>query len=134
MQCALDTNASIPAGRRVQITSDGITNPTTVAANNTVSVTTTSDPASVTSATYATTTAGQLSAVSAALGNLAPSATTQYVVGFTLSASGALANTANSRIDITFPAGTTFGSRSGGETVVDTTTGQDVGFCSARPA
>src|SRR3954454_13669597 len=53
IQCALDTNASIPAGRTVRIAFNGVTNPTTAAATKTLTVSTTSDPSAITSANYA---------------------------------------------------------------------------------
>jgi hypothetical protein len=57
----------------------------------------------------------------------AAGARTGYVVTLTLTSG--ISNALQSRINVTFPAGTTFEGRTGGETVVDLTTGQDVGFC-----
>src|SRR3954452_823367 len=131
IECALDTNASIPAGRTVRIAFNGVTNPpTTPSTTKTLTVSTTSDPSAVTSANYAVTAAGSLSAIT--VDNTTPTTAaggrTNYLVQFTLSASGALSAAANSRIDVTFPTGTTF-SGLPGETVVDTTTAQDIAFC-----
>src|SRR4051812_14261460 len=57
----------------------------------------------------------------------AAGARTQYVVGFTLTSG--ISNATAGRISVTFPAGTAFGGLISNETVVDTTSGQDVGFC-----
>ena len=100
-----------------------------MATNLTATVSTTSDPGAIASSGFTTTTRQALSGVTVGLSNTAAASNSTYVIGFTLSASGTLAGSANSRIDITFPAGTTFASLTGNATVVDTTTGQDVGNC-----
>ena len=89
-----------------------------------------------TSAAYSVTTAGSLSAITVANTNptAAAGARTTYVTQFTLSASGGLSSAANSRIDFTFPAGTGFDGLLGNESVVDTTTSTDVGYCYEQSA
>ena len=63
----------------------------------------------------------------------AAGARTQYVVGFTTSATGGgMSGAANSRIDVTFPTGTTFAGYVSA-TVRDLTTATDVGSC-ANPS
>ncbi len=107
--------ASIPGGRSVEVRFRGITNPTTVSTNHTVTVSTTSDPGGVPSAGFTTTVPGQLTAVTVdnATPTRAAGGRTNYTVGFTLSAGGTLSGSANSRIYVTFPTGTTFAGMSG---------------------
>ena len=66
--------------------------------------------------------------------NASPSAgagaRTQYVVGFTTSATGGLSAGANSRISVTFPAGTGLGTFTNAQ-VFDITSNRSVGNCGA---
>ena len=55
-------------------------------------------------------------------------ARTQYAVGFTTSATGGLSSAANSRINVTFPAGTAFSGYTSG--TVRNAAAEDVGSCS----
>src|SRR3954451_7821217 len=70
IQCGLDTGASIPAGRTVRVTFNGITNPTVAGTDKTVSVTTTSDTDTARSTAFNVTTAGSLSAIT--VNNMTP--------------------------------------------------------------
>ncbi len=130
IQCSLSFNATIGAGHSVGITFNGITNPTLVGTDKRVTVATTSDPAPVNSGTFSVVAANPITAVSVA--NATPSAAagarTQYLVEYTASTTGALANAANSRINVIFPAGTTFTGYTNA-VVRDVTAEDDVGTC-----
>jgi hypothetical protein len=130
VQCWLYSDRTLPAGAAVTIAFDGVTNSTTPGANKTVTVATSSDPPAVASTPFSVVPAGAVSAVTAANGSpsAAAGARTRYVVGFTLSATGAISAAANSRIGVTFPAGTTFAGWNGG---VVSAGGTNVGACSS---
>jgi hypothetical protein len=85
---------------------NGIANPPVGA--YTLTMATSSDPAPTSSNSYSVVAANPLTNLSATPASSAQSATTQYVVAFTTSATGGLSNAGASTIDVTFPAGTTF--------------------------
>ena len=120
IKCGLFGGEAIPASHNVSITFSGITNP--AAGTPTLSVSTTSDPAAVTSPAFSVVAANQVSALSVALSNpsAAAGARTQYVVGFHVSSTGGMSRAANSEITVSFPSGTGFTGYTGGA-VVDTT-------------
>jgi hypothetical protein len=127
--CGLFSGQSIAASTPVSITLDGITNPG--AGNPSVSVSTTSDPAVIPSGPFTVAPANPLTGVS--VDNSSPTTAgggqTIYTVRFTVSATGALARSANSAITLSFPAGTTFGGYNG-SSLVDTTAGSAaIGNC-----
>ena len=128
VQCALFTGQFVNAGDALRITFDGITNGP-AGANKTVAVSTTSDPQAVNSAPFSIVFAGGLTGVTVANGvpSAAAAARTRYIVGFTTSATGGLSQDANSRIDVTFPAGTSFTGWAGATV---SSGGVDVGNCS----
>jgi hypothetical protein len=128
--CSLFTDAFAAAGDALRVTFNGVSNPSTPGADKTVSVSTTSDPGVVASAPFTVVAGSALTNVGVTVGTLAPSARTRYVLRFTASATGGLANGANSRFDVTFPAGTTFTGWSGGS-VLDVTRDVVVGNCGA---
>ena len=114
-----------------RITFDGITNPATGAPTSASTVSTTVDPQPVDSAPFDVVAASPITAVT--VDNTTPSraagARTQYVVGFTTSATGGgMSGAANSRIDVTFPTGTTFAGYVSA-TVRNLTTATNVGSC-----
>ncbi|WP_028067088.1 beta strand repeat-containing protein [Solirubrobacter soli] len=127
--CSLFTNASAAAGDVLRVTFNGVANPTTTGTDKTVSVSTTSDPAVIASAPFSVISGGALTNVGVTAASLTPSASTTYVVRFTASATGGLSNAANSRMDFTFPTGTTFTGSSA--SVLDVTSGAVVGNCGA---
>jgi hypothetical protein len=127
MTCFLNGGQTIPAGDQVSIEIDGVTNPTP-AGTYTLTVSTTSDPNTVTSPGYNVVANNQVTGVTAALSNSSPGALATYTVGFTTSSTGALSATANSQITIAFAAGTGFTGLTN-RTVTDTTTGVVVGGC-----
>ena len=126
IKCGLFGGEAIPASHNVSITFSGITNP--AAGTPTLSVSTTSDPAAVTSGQYTVVGANQLSGVTLALDSSTPSATTRWVTNFQLSGTGGISRAANSEIPVSFPSGTTFTNYTGGA-VVDVTSGTTVGSC-----
>jgi hypothetical protein len=130
IRCSLFPNAVIGADHDVTITFNGITNPPFPTTDNRARVVTTSDPQIVDSAQFATVAANPITLVS--VENRVPSraagARTQYVVGFRISATGGLSNAANSRIDVEFPEGTTFGAYVSA-VVRDVTAAANVGSC-----
>ncbi len=127
-ECYLFSGEVINAGDEVRVTLNGITNPS--AGPHTLSVSTTSDTTAVSSSSYGVVGANQLSGVTAVNGSpsAAAGARTQYVVGFTASATGGLSPAANSRITVSYPSGTTFTGYAGAE-VFNVTTDQVVGSC-----
>ena len=129
IKCSLFGGEAIAAADNVRITFSGITNPLT-AGGKTLDLSTTSDPAPVTSPAYTVVADNQLSALSVVDSDPSPSAgaRTQYVIGFKVSSTGGLSRAANSEITVSFPAGTTFTGYTGGA-VFDVTSATAVGAC-----
>ena len=98
---------------------NGVTNP--AAGSYALTVATSSDTATISSNSYTVAPANTLTNLSATPGSSAQSGTTQYVIGFTTTATGGLSSTGTSTIDVTFPAGTTFANFGGGRVFVGTT-------------
>jgi hypothetical protein len=127
VECTLTGESFVNPGDGLRVTLDGVTNPADTDPR-TISVSTTSDAAPVTSAPYDVVAGHALAAPAVSVASDALSATTQYVVTTAVSSTGALAQSANSRIRVTFPDGTTFASYTGGS-VRDLTTALDIGTC-----
>jgi hypothetical protein len=130
--CFLDFGDVVNANDQLRITLNGITNPSTPG-NKQLQVATTSDTAADSSPDFNVAPGGQLSSVGLTLGSDAPGATTDWFATFFVSATGGLAADANSRLTVTFPSGTTFGSYNGAD-VFNLTTNQDVGGCFLTPS
>ena len=128
IQCSLFSSNTIGAGHNVAITFNGITNPPFQGTDNRARVSTTSDTQTVDSAQFGVLAGQSLTAVTVEPGSTTASATTPYVVRFVTSSSGGLSGAANSRIEITFPEGATFGGYASG-TVHDVTSATNVGSC-----
>ncbi len=128
--CSLFSGHSIAANDSITITLNGITNPTTVATNLTLTAKTTSDLPTITSSPYATTTGHSLSKLT--VDNTVPSsaagALTSYLVSFTVSPTGGLSSASGSQVTITLPSGTDT-SHFTSSTVQDNTTNANVGAC-----
>jgi hypothetical protein len=126
--CYLHAGRTVAPGATVSIAFDGVTNPTVIGADKQITVSTTSDPATVASAPYDVVPAGTVSAATVANGSpsAAAGARTRYVIAFAVSATGGLADNANSRLSVTFPAGTTFDGWGGARLSV---AGTEVGSC-----
>jgi hypothetical protein len=109
---------------------NGVTQPDDAEHATKLSVTTTSDPALIFSPDFTVLPANALTNVTVANADptAAAGARTRYVVGFTVSATGGLSSGANSRLDFTFPTGTTFTGWAGGTISV---AGVAVGNCGA---
>ena len=129
IQCQLFTNEVIAAGDQVRITFNAITNPATPGPY-TLDVSTTSDTTPVSSPAYNVVAANLLTAVTLTLDSPSPSATTRWIANFTTSATGGLSAGANSRISVTFPAGTGLGTFTNAQ-VFDITSNRSVGNCGA---
>jgi hypothetical protein len=125
--CYLYAGRAIAPGARVTIAFTGVTNPVVVGTGQ-VTVSTTSDPAPVPSATYGVVEPGTVSAATVVNGSpsAAASARTRYTIAFTASGTGGLADAANSELFVTFPAGTTFEGWAGARITV---AGSEVGSC-----
>ncbi len=128
IQCSLFSANTIGAGHNITITFNGITNPPFQGTDNRARVSTTSDTQTVDSAQFGVVAGQSLTAVTVEPGSTTASATTPYVVRFVTSSSGGLSGAANSRIEITFPEGATFGGYTNG-TVHDVTANANVGSC-----
>jgi hypothetical protein len=120
-------SAAIGPSKPVRLVLNGITNPTTVAPNKTLTVDTTSDTPAI-SSQYGVVARNPLTGLSAVPADTSQSATTSYDVRFATSATGGLGPQANSGIDVLFPGGTTFGHWGGG-IVYDDTTQARIGTC-----
>jgi hypothetical protein len=109
IECSLLAGASVPGGHELELAFNGITNPP-AASSLWVTVSTTSDTEAIDSLPFSVVEASPLSGLSVnnSIPSRAAGARTQYMVLFTTSETGALANDANSRITVTFPQGTTF--------------------------
>ncbi len=131
--CGLFSGRSIPSGHAITVELDAITNPTTASATKTLTVSTTSDLPTITSANYTVDPGGQISNATVSLSNQSPGAAgVMYFVGFVTSPTGGLSATANSRLTITLPAGTDLAPLTSSavfDTTVSATT--SVGSCSA---
>ena len=127
--CGLFTNQTIPAGHVVKVVGNGITNPG--AGSHTLTVSTTSDPATVTSPSY---TMGISQLITQPVVTPSPNnpqaSPVSYTITFTVSSSGGMNQAANSRITITFPTGTSLVNATNG-LVYDTTAapGTQIGNC-----
>ena len=122
-------SGAVAVGEEVTVELNGVTNPGAAGAQ-TLKLSTTSDTATATSASYAITAPhepGQPAVVNSSPSS-APGALTVYAITFTTSPTGALAGRAGSQITVALPQGTGLGSASG--TVNDNTSGQQVGYCS----
>ncbi len=130
--CGLFGGRSIPSGHSITVELDGVTNPTAAAANKTLTVSTTSDVPTITSATYTIDPGGQITNTTVGLSNQSPGAAgVKYLVGFVTSSTGGLSSAANSKITIALPAGTNLVPVTNSavfDTSVSTTT--SVGSCS----
>jgi hypothetical protein len=127
-----NSSLQINAGDSIRITFNGINNPAT-AANYTLSISTTSDTATVNSSQFSVVAAHPVSGVTVAVANAAQSAITQYVVSYVTSTTGGLSGAADSQITVTFPTPTPSATY-GGAVVRDVTTSTNVGGCGAPTA
>jgi len=117
--CQLNFGNPVAAGDVVSVALFGVTNPTTTGLA-TVSASTTSDTQPGTTS-VSITAAKTVTGVTASETSTAAGAQATWQVGFTASSTGALEGSAGSTMTVTLPAGTTFGSYSGGITYDDTT-------------
>jgi hypothetical protein len=125
--CGLFTGRAIAPSTAVQLTFNGVTSPATVGTDKTMAVATTSDLPPVTSRTFEVVAAHTVGPVAVTAATVAPSVTTDYVVSFSTSVTGALSADAASQIALSFPAGTSFGGWNGASVSVG---GVAVGSCS----
>src|SRR3954452_11474595 len=104
--CGLFNGQSIAAGDAVKVAVNGATSPG--AGSKTLTVSTTAEPLSVVSAAYTIVAASPVTNVTVdpATPSNAAGARTIYTIAFKASATGGLSQPANSRIVVTFPAGT----------------------------
>ena len=119
MTCSFDYGYSANAGDVLSVVLTDVTNPTSTGPASTT-VSTSSDTVG-SSKSFTVTAAKSVSTVSVSPTSTAVGATTNWKIGFTTSSTGALAYPGAS-VNLTLPAGTTFGAYEGG-TVTDTTTG-----------
>jgi hypothetical protein len=126
------TNAVVTAGDNLSVVVNGVINPSTAAASDTVSVKTSSDNATSvpSSNTFAVTTAQSVSGVQASVSSTSPSATgVTYTIGFKTSSTGGMAAGQADTITLSFPAGTGLNNQTS-SSITDTTTNSQVGNCS----
>ena len=124
--CFIFNGDTVTATDAITVELDGVTNPSTVTTQDTVSVFTTSDT-SATSSPYSVVNPHDVTTPGVALSNLQGSASgVDYLISFTTSSTGGLSGAAGSTITITFPSGTGLGNLSN-DFVTDTTSGQRVG-------
>jgi hypothetical protein len=107
---------TIGANTNARLEFNGVTNP--AVGPHTLTVSTSSDTAPITSSSYTVASANNLTGLTATPGSSAQSATTQYVMSFTTSATGGLSSAGTSTITVTFPTGTTFANFGGGRVYV----------------
>ncbi len=126
IQCFLNNNVVVSPNQGVRLVFSGVTNP--AAGSHTLNVSTTTDPTPVQSAAYTVVADNPVSAISVVHGSpsAAEGARTQYRVNFTTSATGGLAEDANSRITTSFPTGTGLAGVSG---AVFNTSDVQIGSC-----
>jgi hypothetical protein len=132
--CPLSAGAEVhgaaPAGDLITVVLHGITN--TSSRSGLIWVSTTSQ-AKIGPFPIATLAPNHVSTPTVTLGGSKAGETTSYSIGFRASSSGGLSGAADSAIILTFPQGTGFGSYQSGS-VVDETTGAEVGSCGYPPA
>jgi len=124
--CTINEGASVNAGDALAVTLDGVTNPPGTGPGS-VSVSTSSDSSPVTkSVTMTEPTA--VTGVSATPTSTRAGAQADWTIGFTTSATGALAYGASSTVTVTLPAGSAFGQYNDfvNSIVTDTTLGLQV--------
>ncbi len=126
--CSLNSSANAAAGHHIRMTLRGIVNGA-VGTTKQVSVATTTDLPVTPSLNFSV--VGGNPVTNVGVNNASPSAAagarTLYLVDFTLSATGGLDGEANSQINLTMPAGTTYSGF--GATITDTTTSTNLGGC-----
>src|SRR5205085_2376472 len=125
------TNAVVSAGDVLSVVINGVINPSSAAASNTVSVSTSSDNATsvASSNTYAVTAAQSVSNVTVSQGvSSATSARASYTVNFKASNTGGMATGQADTITLAFPSGTGLNSQTS-SAITDTTTNTQVGNC-----
>ena len=125
VDCSLSGSNTIAAGAAVTVTARGVINP---AASGVFTLSTTAD---VDPQTKPVPVVAPQSVSGLAVTNVDPTAVaggrTVYRAGFTTSSTGALSEQANSRINVSFPPGTSLANWAGGTVTVG---GAAVGFCS----
>jgi hypothetical protein len=108
VDCYVYSGATTAAGDTLTTVLNGITNPTAPKTTYKLTVSTTSDPTTITSPSYSVVAAHDLANLTVAIA--APSssakALTTYAVAFKASATGGMAGDTGSLIDITLPSGT----------------------------
>ena len=126
VSCQFNYGNSVNAGDVLAVTLYGVTNPTTTG-SGTVSVSTSADTTPV-SKSVSTTAAKAVPGVTVTPSTTEAGAQSNWTIGLTTSATGGLAYGAGSTVNVTLPAGSTFGHFNyyGTSTVTDTTTGQQV--------
>src|SRR3954454_10231887 len=127
LTCSVGFGKSIAASAAVTLTVNGVTNPP--AGSPTLTVSTTTDTAVVSSTPYTIDAAHPITtpAVSIAEPTDAAGARTVYTIGFTTSSTGAMSYDANSQFTLVFPAGTGFSPGYDDSSVV--VGGVEVGTC-----
>lgn len=105
--CSLFPSDAVGGGDAVKVVVNGVINPAT-AGSQTLTVSTTGDPLAVTSPAYTIARASTLTGLNAdpSTPSNAAGARTTYTITFTASGTGGMTGAANSRIPVTFPAGT----------------------------
>jgi hypothetical protein len=125
--CGFFSGASAPAGHRLEIDLRGLSNGA-AGSGRTVTVSTTSDLPGRPSSGFEVVPGNALTGVTVTVGSTAPLASTQYTVELTTSATGGLSTDANSRVTLTFPAGTGFAGFQSGS-LLDVDRSLNVGSC-----
>jgi len=104
--CTISSGKTVAAGDRITVELDGVTTESPAPNGNldTLTVSTTSDTATMTSVTFPVATAGTITTPTVQLSNLTPSAAANYTILFDTSGTGGMTGTAHSQITITLPA------------------------------
>jgi hypothetical protein len=127
IQCSLSGGITIDPNTQVRVVLHGITNTTTTGPNP-LTLSTTSDTQTI-NATFNVAAANPITNLSVTPASPSQSAVTQYVAIFTTSATGGMSNAANSRINVTFGTGTTFGSYTFGTVALASAPNTSIGSC-----
>ena len=105
--CTISSGKTVVAGDVLKIELDGVTTESPAPNGNldTLTVSTTSDPTTMTSVTYPVANSGAITTPTVQLSTFTPSTPANYTITFNTSGTGGMSGTAHSQITITLPTG-----------------------------
>ena len=126
--CTISSGKTVAAGDVLKVELDGVTTESPAPSGNlhTLTVSTTSDPTTMTSVTFGVANSSAITTPTVQLSSFTPSAPANYTITFNTSGTGGMSGTAHSQIPITLPTGSSTASITN---AVVTDAGIQVGTC-----